>query len=168
MHKLFSKTARMGLVGCAAALAITGCNTTEVRTVRVESVAHLDICLMYIKQKDYPNAIRECQVATQTNPTAAAYSNLGVAYIQVGKNNLALTALQNARRLDPADPYVRYNLAALYSLLDKTDLALESLDTALNYGFKDFDALRWDRDLDNVRAEPEFRRILEKHRVFIQ
>ena len=47
------------------------------------------------------------------------------------------------------------------------DLALDEIDAALSRGFSDYDALRKDSDLDNVRQHPEFRKILEKHKVFI-
>jgi len=63
---------------------------------------------------------------------------------------------------------VQYNLAAIYSLMNQNDRSLEALDHALENGFNNADALRFDRDLDNVRGEPEFRAILERHKFFIQ
>lgn len=52
--------------------------------------------------------------------------------------------------------------------MNQTDLSLEALERALGNGFNNADALRFDRDLDNVRGEPEFRTILERHKFFIQ
>jgi Tfp pilus assembly protein PilF len=129
----------------------------------------LQACLLYANQGDFQNAIRECKRAVQHNPySAAAYTNLGVAYIQVGKNNNALDALKRGAQLAPHDPMAQYNLAVVYSLINQNDRSLEALDRALRNGFNNADALRFDRDLDNVRGEPEFRTILERHKFFIQ
>jgi tetratricopeptide (TPR) repeat protein len=129
----------------------------------------LQLCLLYANQGDFQNAIRECKRAVQEDPgSAEAYINLGVAYIQVGKNNKALDALREGVRLAPNDPMAQYNLAAIYSLMNQNDRSLEALDIALKNGFNNVDALRFDRDLDNVRGEPEFRTILERHKFFIQ
>ncbi|MCI5217618.1 MAG: tetratricopeptide repeat protein [Candidatus Electrothrix sp. LOE2] len=129
----------------------------------------LQVCLLYANQGDFQNAIRECKRAVQEDPgSAEAYINLGVAYIQVGKNNKALDALREGVRLAPNDPMAQYNLSAIYSLMNQNDRSLEALDLALKNGFNNADALRFDRDLDNVRGEPEFRTILERHKFFIQ
>ena len=130
---------------------------------------HLQQCLFYANQGDLQNAIRECEQAVQEDPySAKAHTNLGVAYIQVGKNNKALDSLRKGVELDPYDPMAQYNLAAIYSLMNQNDRSLEALDRALENGFNNVDALRFDRDLDNVRGEPEFRTILERHKFFIQ
>ncbi|MCI5217619.1 MAG: hypothetical protein D3914_00125 [Candidatus Electrothrix sp. LOE2] len=129
----------------------------------------LQACLLYANQGDYQNAIRECKRAVQENPySASAYTNLGVVYIQVGKNNKALDALRRGARLAPRDPMTQYNLAVVYSLMNQNDRSLEALNRALRNGFNNADALRFDRDLDNVRGEPEFRTILERYKFFIQ
>ncbi|QLP99803.1 MAG: hypothetical protein HZY78_05835 [Burkholderiaceae bacterium] len=62
---------------------------------------------------------------------------------------------------------MRYNFASLHSLRGNVDLALDEIDAALSKGFTDYDALRDDPDLANLRRHPEFRKILEKHKVFI-
>ena len=129
----------------------------------------LQACLLYANQGDFQNALRECERAVQQNPySAQAHTNLGVVYIQVGKNNKALDALRRGAQLAPYDPMTQYNLAVIYSLMNQTDRSLEALDRALRNGFNNADALRFDRDLDNVRGEPEFRTVLERHRFFIQ
>lgn len=164
----FNKSALVAGMILATGLS-TGCTTTQTTEKEViRQTSHLDMCLMYANQQDYQNAIRECKIATEQQPSAGAYSNLGAAYVQVGKNNLAMDAMQKAKSMSPNDPFVNYNLATLYSLMDQTDRALESLDTALANGFNNYDSLRFDKDLNNVRGEPEFRKVLEKHNVFIQ
>lgn len=156
-----------GLTACATERVVVTEKVTE-KVVEKKNMTHLEQCLLYANQGDFQNAIRECKRAVRDEPTAEAYANLGVAYIQVGKNNLALDALQKATALDPRDSFAQYNLCAVYSLMNRNDLALEALDAALDNGFNNADALRFDRDLDNVRGEPEFRTVLERHHIFIQ
>jgi Flp pilus assembly protein TadD len=157
------------IVTVLAGLFLTACTTIVENPVVVEERSdHLQQCLFYANQGDFQNAIRECKRAVQDKPTAEAYTNLGVAYIQVGKNNKALDALREGVRLAPNDPMAQYNLAVIYSLMNQNDRSLEALDLALKNGFNNADALRFDRDLDNVRGEPEFRAILERHKFFIQ
>lgn len=124
--------------------------------------------MAFANMNDFNGAINEFKASIKCRNSAAAYSNLGAAYLQVGKNNLALEALQRAERLDKRDSVVLYNLAAAYSIQDQTDRASVYLDKALSNGFNNYDAIRFDPDLTNLRAEPEFRETLEKHKVFIQ
>jgi tetratricopeptide (TPR) repeat protein len=110
--------------------------------------------------------IQEFNVAIGLNPTyAAAYGNRGVAYMTQRKYNKALEDLQNAVRLAPEDRNALYNLAALRTLRQEFDLAIETLDQALKHGFDNYDALRRDADLEGLRRQPEFRKLLERHKI---
>lgn len=162
------------LGGCATAAPTDSSDEADaMQRAEADQARELDSCILFANQGDYQNAIRACKDATETGSsnarqTAAAYANLGVAYTQIGKLNLALDALERAEARNSNDPFILYNIAAVHSLRDDTDLSLEYLDQALASGFDNFDALRFDRDLDNVRGEPEFRTVLEDHHVFIQ
>jgi Flp pilus assembly protein TadD len=119
-------------------------------------------------QENLENAINEFSQAILKDPKyAEAYSNRAVAYMQQKKFNKALDDLKKAVELKPGDATIRYNLASLHSLNGNVDLALDEIDAALTRGFDNYDALRKDPDLDNVRRSPEFRKVLEKHKVFI-
>jgi Tfp pilus assembly protein PilF len=164
-NQMTGKIGRSLILALSMGMLLSGCpkKTEEV------GINHLQQCLFYANQGDFQNAIRECKQAVEQEPDSAqAHINLGVAYIQVGKNNKALNSLKKGVQLAPNDPMAQYNLAALYSLMNQNDMSLEALDLALENGFNNVDALRFDRDLDNVRGEPEFRTILERHKFFIQ
>lgn len=114
------------------------------------------------------NAIKEFSVAIQKDPAyAEAYSNRAVAYMLQRKFNKADEDLRRAKELSPDSAAIRYNYASLHSLRGNVDLALDEIDAALAKGFSDYDALRRDPDLENARRHPEFRKVLEKHKVFI-
>ncbi|MBF0338569.1 MAG: hypothetical protein HQL05_12155 [Nitrospirae bacterium] len=96
-----------------------------------------------------------------------AYEHRGTAYMVINKRNKAEEDLKKAAKLLPDSFSVYYNLACLYSLENKIDLALDSLDKALANGFQEYDLLRGDSELKNLRKSPEFKKVLEKHKVFI-
>jgi tetratricopeptide (TPR) repeat protein len=123
----------------------------------------------YVQSEDYGNAIMEFTAAIDKFPNyAIAYSNRAVAYMQQKKFNLAADDLKKASELSPTDPNIYYNLAALYSLEKKLDLSLRALDKALELGFNNYDSLRRDPDLKNLRKDAEYRHVLEKHKVFLK
>ncbi len=66
--------------------------------------------------------------------------------------------------LRPTDPTAHYNLACRYALLHQHDLALGSLRTAIELGYRDFQFLEQDRDLDSLRTDPRFRALLRECR----
>lgn len=114
------------------------------------------------------NAINEFSNAIKKDPGyATAYSNRSVAYMMQKKYNLALDDLKKAKELKPGDAAVRYNMASCHSLMGNVDLAFVELDAALANGFNDYDSLRKDPDLANMRKHPDWRKTLEKYKVFI-
>jgi tetratricopeptide (TPR) repeat protein len=148
----------------------------------LEAKQHLQQGMAYVSlaqknpataSENYENALMEFSRAVGIYPNyAEAYSNRGVVYMQQKKFNKALEDLKRAAELKPNDPIIHYNLAALYSRQNQLDLALDALDKSLEYGFNNYDALRpsgrnSDPDLNNLRRHPEFRKVLEKHKVFI-
>lgn len=65
-------------------------------------------------------------------------------------------------RLRPNDADARYNLACRYALLKQPDLAVATLRTAIELGYRDFRYMIQDRDLDSVRKDPRFRALLRE------
>ena len=114
------------------------------------------------------NAINEFSNAIKKDPSyATAYSNRAVAYMMQKKYNLALDDLKKAKELKPNDASVRYNLASCHSLMGNVDLGFVELDAALANGFNDYDSLRKDPDIANLRKHPDWRKTLEKYKVFL-
>lgn len=72
------------------------------------------------------------------------------------QTDLALT------RLCPLDPLVWYNLACSYALLDRTDEALSTLEQAIALGYRDVRWIREDRDLNSLKKDKRFDRLLQR------
>lgn len=121
-----------------------------------------------IRNENIENAIAEFTNAMNKDPNyAEAYSGRAGAYMLQGKNNKALDDLKKAKEIKPDSSSIRYNLACVHSLMGNTDYGLDELDAALSKGFNDYDSLRKDPDINNLRKSKEFKKILEKHKVFI-
>jgi hypothetical protein len=68
-------------------------------------------------------------------------------------------------RIEPDNPTFTYNLACSYSLLKDVDRSLDALERAIDLGFDDRKQIQSDPDLDNVRSDPRFHKIVASRRV---
>lgn len=147
-------------------------SSAEAGNKRTKAEIHFESGKQYAQSGLYDQAITKFEQAIAKDSSfALAYMNLGVCYLQKGSDYYprARRHLEHASRLREGrdDPLVWYNLTAVYSLTEAFDKAFHALDRALALGFKEFDALRTDEDLYELRRKNEFREILEKHRVFL-
>ena len=74
-------------------------------------------------------------------------------------------SLQIERRiiqLRPTDSLAHYNLACSYALLKEPDLALKNLRKALELGYDDFRYILQDQDLDSIRKDSRFRKLIRE------
>lgn len=63
----------------------------------------------------------------------------------------------------PDDCVVQYNLACSLAMIGQREEAIESLRKALERGYRDIDYLHADGDLDALRGEPAFERLLQEY-----
>ena len=64
-------------------------------------------------------------------------------------------------RVCPQEPTFFYNLACSHSLLNQLDSAIEALEKAIRLGYENFDHLQKDADLDNIRKDSRFIRLMK-------
>ncbi|HXH27439.1 MAG TPA: DUF5700 domain-containing putative Zn-dependent protease, partial [Candidatus Polarisedimenticolia bacterium] len=84
----------------------------------------------------------------------------GLRLIEEGRLEKAVAALRRACRLDPSDAVSAYNLACARALQGRSRAALHWLERSVGRGFDDARLLRTDPDLDTVRDDDGFRRLL--------
>ena len=87
---------------------------------------------------------------------AQALVALGDLYTKKGFYEKGLTIDKKLSILRPEDPYVFYNLACSYSLVNNIDQALIAMQLAIACGYNDLDYLQQDRDLENLRRDIRF------------
>jgi serine/threonine protein kinase/Tfp pilus assembly protein PilF len=66
-----------------------------------------------------------------------------------------------ALALNPSDPLMQYNAACFYSRLGDKSLAVKSLTDAVGAGFGYYDWIKTDPDLDGIRQEPGYIKLME-------
>jgi len=70
---------------------------------------------------------------------------------------------QRITRLRPQDSLARYNLACSLALTRHFDEALFELRKAVELGYRDFNFMKQDRDLDPIRKDPRFRALVREY-----
>lgn len=68
----------------------------------------------------------------------------------------ALEDYAKATEITEADKEMHFNMACIYSLLEKTDKSLFHLEQAISMGYKDIESIKTVDELAYVRIQPEF------------
>lgn len=87
-------------------------------------------------------------------------SMLAHIYTKVGQIDSGLKMDRKLVRLDPADPTAHYNLACSLSLKGRSAEAVKVLRTSISLGYKDFDWMQHDPDLNGLVEYPGFKQLL--------
>ncbi len=87
---------------------------------------------------------------------------LGHALTRSGRHRDALGVDLRLIGLRPSDPVVFYNLACSYSQVEDLDGAFGALHRAFELGYRDYQHMLRDPDLENVRRDRRFKALLQK------
>ena len=121
--------------------------------------------LTHTEQRDLDTKIQFIEGLVRRDPDYVdALQLLGDHYTQRGLFTEGLHVDERLARLEPANPLVFYNLACSYSLTEEFDHAIQSLNQAIELGYRDFKWLAKDPDLKKLRAHPSFLELKEKIR----
>jgi Flp pilus assembly protein TadD len=87
---------------------------------------------------------------------------LGDLCTRVGRYEEGLAQDTMLCALRPTDPYVWYNLGCSLALLSRKREALNALTKAIRLGYRDFDWMNRDRDLQSLKDDQHFRGLLQQ------
>lgn len=87
---------------------------------------------------------------------------LAEAYTKKGLYAKGLLIDKRLARLRKRDPVVHYNLACSFALVGKKDDAFSMLKHAIQLGYNEFEHLKKDPDLKNLRDDPRFQSLIAK------
>ena len=82
------------------------------------------------------------------------------ALVALGEREKGLAWAQMARRMDPDDPMLLYNLGCIHALAAEPEEALDCLQQAVAAGLSQKEWLRHDGDLDTIRSSPRFEALM--------
>jgi TolB-like protein/Flp pilus assembly protein TadD len=106
-------------------------------------------------------AAAEQQLAINPDDARALY--LGAAgWIDLGEPDKARQWLARSLAIDPNDPATLFNVACRYARLGERELALTTLEQAVENGYAYREWIENDPDLDSVRNEPRYHAVLER------
>jgi hypothetical protein len=80
------------------------------------------------------------------------YNNRAIAYAAKKEYELALADNRKAFQLNPNNGGVLYNIACIYALKKEPDQACDWLKKSIDHGYADWENIRHDRDLENIRS----------------
>jgi adenylate cyclase len=80
-----------------------------------------------------------------------------------GRREEALACDRRLASALPSDPEVRYHLACSLAAVGLADEAIAALLEAVDLGYRDFDHLESDPDLDCLHTHPRFQALLRGH-----
>ncbi|HEY6192735.1 MAG TPA: protein kinase [Bacteroidota bacterium] len=84
-----------------------------------------------------------------------------ITLVRSGRIEEGKARASRAIELSPNDPLMFYNAACFYSTVGDKALALESLRNALDSGYEFYEWIKRDPDLDSIRNEPEYLRLMD-------
>ncbi len=82
--------------------------------------------------------------------------------VALGERDKGLDWARRARRIDPDDPMLLYNLGCIHSLAGDVEEAIDCLERAVSGGLLQKGWYENDGDLEPLRAHPRFKALLER------
>jgi tetratricopeptide (TPR) repeat protein len=114
-------------------------------------------------KKEFDKAIADYTEAIKLDPKYInAYNNRGSAWSEKKEFDKALADYDEVLKLDPAYEWAYYNKACLFAMQRRADPAFENLRKAFENGFRDFEHMEKDGDLETIRKDPRYKQLLEK------
>jgi tetratricopeptide (TPR) repeat protein len=90
--------------------------------------------------------------------------NLGVALARQGRTAEAMDHYFNASLQDPVNASLAYyNIACEYAKQNKTEKALTWLEKAIGKGFRKWNHIKGDKDLDSIRNSARYKELIKDH-----
>lgn len=105
-------------------------------------------------EEDFRQVIKRDTIADKTE--CAHY-----AYYYLGDKEKAISLMDTMLKKDAKDNY--YDAACLYSIMGEKEKAINYLRKALETGFRRFAHIKRDRDLNYIRNEKEFMKLIEEY-----
>jgi predicted Zn-dependent protease len=91
---------------------------------------------------------------------ASVVELLGGLYTRHGRISDGLKMDRKLVKLQPDNPTAHYNLACSLALSKRKSDAIRELREAVSLGYRDFDWMQQDPDLDALKHHPEFQTLL--------
>jgi len=118
----------------------------------------------YYKRRDFEKSIYQYQKALSIQPNAVpVLNNLAIVYMAKRDYEKAVSVFGRIADLQPDNASVYYNIACVYSIQNKTKESLDLLKMAIEKGYDNWEHIRTDKDLKNIRNSLYYKEIMSNH-----
>ena len=122
------------------------------------ATAQRNLALAMAQMTKIDESILKLEYILKNNPYPLKILNsLAVYYSMKGQYDRSIDYLMKELNITPENPGVYYNLACIYSRQNRLKESKIFLDKAIKKGFNDWDLLKKDHDLDNLRNTTNYK-----------
>jgi spermidine synthase len=123
---------------------------------------HYQLGKIYQRYLNLEKAAQEYEKALSASPNFLRALN---AYADVSavlsRYDNAINTYRKMLTIKPGNPNIYYNLACLYSKQNKLEDSIHSLKKAVEKGYKNFENIKNDEDLDNIKNLSEYKKLVK-------
>jgi tetratricopeptide (TPR) repeat protein len=123
---------------------------------------HFQLGNLYFRKSDQQQAMQQYKQALQLNPKfLPALNNLALVTAANKEYYKALTVFMDILNYAPDDAETHYNIACMYSRLNRVDDSIHWLQKAINKGYTNWESIKNDADLDNIRGSSAYKELIK-------
>jgi tetratricopeptide (TPR) repeat protein len=128
--------------------------------------AHFNLGNIFFKQGNTNDAVSHYKSALTIRPDFhETINNLALVNVARKDYSKALTLFLGLLKYRPDDAGTHYNIACMYSRLEQVDESIVWLKKAIDKGYHNWEAIKLDSDLDNIRNSLEYRKLIDVHQI---
>jgi tetratricopeptide (TPR) repeat protein len=132
--------------------------------VNQDPALHYKLGNMYQKNGKLNEAIEQYQKALSIQPGfTQALKDLAAVYAIKMEYGKAVSTFEKVTNLRPEDAGAYYNIACIYARQNRTEESLDWLEKAIDRGYKDWDVIKTDQNLKNIRATSRYEALIRGH-----
>jgi tetratricopeptide (TPR) repeat protein len=125
---------------------------------------HFQLGNLYFRKGDPPKAMQHYKKALELEPNfVPALNNLALVTAANKEYYKAITVFMDILNFVPDDAETHYNIACMYSRLNRVNESIEWLKKAIDKGYADWDSIKKDGDLDNIRGSFAYKELIRGH-----
>lgn len=137
---------------------------TALKSTPDDPVLNYRLGNLYLGRGELDKAVAQFEKALALKPKfAEARNNLALAYAAGRQYDRALATFKKLIELEPDNPSTYYNIAVVSALQNKVDEAMQWLKKAVDKGYSNWELIKSDRDLANIRHLDEYRQLVKGH-----
>ena len=125
---------------------------------------HFQLGNLYFRKGDRNRAMQQYKKALQLDPKfLPALNNLALVTAANKEYYKALTVFLDLLNYIPDDADTHYNIACMYSRLNRVNESIDWLKKAIDKGYSNWESIKTDGDLDNIRNSLAYKSLIQGH-----